>query len=40
MKRFLLDTNVLLGLARRAPWARSVMDELDLDNHAEPRIPL
>ena len=33
MKRFLLDTNVLLGLARRAPWARNVMDELDLEDH-------
>ena len=32
MKHFLLDTNVLLGLARRAPWARKIM-ELDLDSH-------
>ncbi|MDE2925938.1 MAG: hypothetical protein OXT71_06015 [Acidobacteriota bacterium] len=30
MRRFLLDTNILLGLARRAPWARRTHDQFNL----------
>ena len=30
MLRYLLDTNILLGLARKAPWARRAYDKYDL----------
>ncbi len=30
MRRFLLDTNMLLGLARKAPWARWAYSHFDL----------
>ncbi|MCY4398470.1 MAG: hypothetical protein OXE96_03870 [Gemmatimonadetes bacterium] len=32
MKRFLLDTNILLGLAREAEWARRVYLRFNLDD--------
>ena len=31
MRRFLLDTNILLGLTRKAPWARRAYNQFDLD---------
>ena len=31
-KRFLLDTGVLLGFVRRAPWALRIRDEFNLGN--------
>ena len=34
MRYFLLDTGLLLGLARKAPWARHTLDQLPL-NHQE-----
>ena len=30
MKRYLLDTGLLLGFARRAPWAINARETLDL----------
>ncbi len=30
MKRFLLDTNILLGLTRKAPWAKWVYDYYEM----------
>ena len=30
MRRYMLDTNILLGLTRRAPWARWVYNHFDL----------
>ena len=30
MRRFLLDTNILLGLTRKAPWARRAYDQFGL----------
>lgn len=32
MKRFLLDTGMLLGLTRKAPWARRTLDRVHLDD--------
>lgn len=32
MKRFLLDTGMLLGLTRKATWARRTLDRLHLDD--------
>ncbi len=32
MKRFLLDTNMLLGFIREAPWAIQARTEFDLAN--------
>ena len=32
MKYFLLDTGILLGLARKAPWARHTLDRLSLND--------
>lgn len=32
MKRFLLDTGRLLGLTRKAPWARRTLDRVHLDD--------
>ena len=32
MRYFLLDTGVLLGLARKAPWARHTVDRLPLND--------
>jgi len=34
MRRFLLDTNILLGLARGASWARRVYDQFSLGDPA------
>ena len=34
MRRFMLDTNILLGLTRKAPWARWAYDEFDLGDPA------
>lgn len=31
-RRFLLDTGLLLGLTRKAPWARHALDRLKLDS--------
>ena len=32
MRRFLLDTNILLGLARKAEWARLAYSRFSLGN--------
>ena len=32
MRYFLLDTGVLLGLARKAPWARQAWEQLPLND--------
>ena len=34
MRRFLLDTNILLGLTRKAPWANWAYSHFDLGSPA------